>query len=146
LSAAAVAEGGGGAGAAVADTVTAAGAGGGALPASSIGGARRRVRPSRDRGGGRSCCCRRHPARGSGERGEQRVIGVEECKEGKRRALPLVYLFLSPPFRRRGLLCYVHSRVAAPAVLRQHAPPPLPLLSESRGVAVRTITEVFRSI
>jgi len=78
LSAAAVAEGGGGAGAAVADTVTAAGAGGGALPASSIGGARQRVRPSRDRGDGRSCCYRRHPARCSGERREQRLIGVEE--------------------------------------------------------------------
>jgi hypothetical protein len=142
-----VAEGGGGAGAAVADTVTAAGAGGGALPASSIGGARRRVRPSRDRGGGRSCCCRRHPARGSGERGEQRVIGVEECKEGRGGPCPS-YIYFSLLLS-DDAVCYATCtralRCACGATPTRDSSSS-PLLSESRGVAVRTIAEVFRSI
>ena len=48
------------------------------------------------------------PSLGSGEGGEQRVIGVEKRRRG-RRALPLVFISLSLPFR--DAVCYVHSRV-----------------------------------
>ena len=48
------------------------------------------------------------PSLGSGKGGDQRVIGVEKRRRG-RRALPLVFISLSRPFR--DAVCYVHSRV-----------------------------------